>query len=69
MFGYGEQFWVGQGVEIVNALGQVTVTSEIQRTHPGDLGMAWIAEQIENAIGPLGIEVEFDAAAEAGTEV
>lgn len=50
MSGYNESMWVGEGTQIVNPQGQVTVISVSQRTHPGDYGMQWIAEQIYNAL-------------------
>lgn len=50
MSGYNESMWVGEGAQIVNPQGQVTTISVSQRTHPGDVGMQWIAEQIYNAL-------------------
>ena len=50
MSGYNESMWVGEGTQIINPQGQVTVISTSQRTHPGDAGMQWIAEQIYHAL-------------------
>lgn len=50
MSGYDESMWVGEGAQIVNPEGQVTVISLNQRTHPGDYGMAWIADRIFQAL-------------------
>lgn len=50
MSGYNESMWVGEGTQIVNPEGQVTVISISQHTHPGDYGMQWIAEQIYQAM-------------------
>lgn len=49
MSGYNESMWVGEGTQIVNPQGQVTIISVSQRTHPGDYGMQWIAQQIYSA--------------------
>lgn len=52
MSGYNESMWVGEGTVIYNEQGQSTVISLIQRTHPGDAGMQYIADQITNVLTP-----------------
>ncbi len=52
MSGYNESMWVGEGTVIYNEQGQPTVISFIQRTHPGDVGMQYIADQIYTVLEP-----------------
>lgn len=50
MSGYNETMWVGEGTQIRNEKGEITTISLEQRTHPGDIGMEWIADQILKTI-------------------
>ncbi len=52
MSGYNESMWVGEGTVIYNEQGEATVISLIQRTHPGDIGMQYIADQIFQILSP-----------------
>lgn len=52
MSGYNESMWVGEGTVIYNEQGEATVMSFIQRTHPGDSGMQYIADQIYTVMKP-----------------
>ena len=52
MSGYNESMWVGEGTVIYNEQGEATVISFVQRTHPGDAGMQYIADQIYTVVAP-----------------